>query len=60
MTKIAGSRSISQRHGSPDPHQKVVDPQHWYVEFVGQHRTFPVYFTTETLWYGSGSTDPYL
>jgi pimeloyl-ACP methyl ester carboxylesterase len=32
MTKIAGSRYISQRHGSadpdPNPHQKVMDPQH--------------------------------
>ncbi len=31
VTKIAGSGSISQRHGSadPDPHQHVKDPQHW-------------------------------
>jgi hypothetical protein len=39
MMKIAGSASgsgsesgsISQRHGSanPDPHQNVMDPQHW-------------------------------
>jgi hypothetical protein len=30
MTKIAGSGSISQRHGSadPDPSQNVMDPQH--------------------------------
>jgi hypothetical protein len=30
MTKMAGSGSISQRHGSPnpDPHQNVMDPQH--------------------------------
>ncbi len=30
MTKIAGSGSISQRHGSadPDPHQNVMDPEH--------------------------------
>jgi hypothetical protein len=32
MTKIAGSGSISQRHGSadpdPDPYQNVMDPQH--------------------------------
>jgi hypothetical protein len=29
--EIAGSRSISQRHGSvdPDPHQNDMDPQHW-------------------------------
>ncbi len=27
----SGSGSISQRHGSvdPDPHQNVMDPQHW-------------------------------
>ncbi len=32
MTKIAGSGSISKRHGSadPDPHQNVMDPQHWF------------------------------
>jgi hypothetical protein len=35
MTKIAGSGSISQRHGSaesePDsyPHQNVIDPENW-------------------------------
>jgi hypothetical protein len=31
MTKIAGSGSISQRHGTadPDPHQIVMDPEHW-------------------------------
>jgi hypothetical protein len=33
MTKIAGSGSISKRHGSadpdPDPPQNVMDPQHW-------------------------------
>ncbi len=35
MTKIAGSGSISQRHGfadqdpDPDQHQNVMDPQHW-------------------------------
>jgi hypothetical protein len=32
MTKIAGSGSISQRHGSadpdPDPQQNVMDPEH--------------------------------
>jgi hypothetical protein len=34
MTKIAGSGSISQRHGTadpnpdPDPHQNVMDPEH--------------------------------
>jgi hypothetical protein len=33
MTKITGSGSISQMHGSadpdPDPPQNVMDPQHW-------------------------------
>jgi hypothetical protein len=33
MMKIVGSGSISQRHGSadPDPHQNVMDPQHWFL-----------------------------
>jgi hypothetical protein len=35
MTKIAGSGSISQRHGSekpdPDPPQNVMDPQHCFI-----------------------------
>jgi hypothetical protein len=34
MTKIAesGSGSISQRHGpaDPDPHQNVMNPEHWF------------------------------
>ncbi len=33
MTKIAGSGSISQKHGyedpDPDPPQNVLDPEHW-------------------------------
>ncbi len=36
MTKIAGSGSIIQKHGSagpdPDPHQNVMDPQHWFQD----------------------------
>jgi hypothetical protein len=38
MTKIAGSGSISQRHGSadPDPPKNVMDPQHWYTVY-GTH-----------------------
>jgi hypothetical protein len=30
MTKIAGSKSSSQRHGSadPDPHKSFMDPEH--------------------------------
>ncbi len=38
MTKIAGSGSISRRHVSadpdPDPHQNVMDPEHWLHEMV--------------------------
>jgi hypothetical protein len=34
VTKIAGSGSISQWHGSadpdPNPHQNVMDPEHWF------------------------------
>jgi hypothetical protein len=35
MTKIAGSLSISLRHGSsdPDPYQSVMDPQHCYERY---------------------------
>jgi hypothetical protein len=34
MTKIAGSGSNNQRHGSadPDPPQNVMDPEHWHRE----------------------------
>jgi hypothetical protein len=44
MTKIAASGSISQRHGStdpdPDPHQNVMDPEHWpYVTFSTENYT---------------------
>jgi hypothetical protein len=43
MTKIAGSGSesgsISKRHGSadsdPDPHQNVMDPEHWFIHCHG-------------------------
>jgi hypothetical protein len=33
MTKIAGSGSISQKHGSEDPDlpQNVMDPEHWFL-----------------------------
>ncbi len=39
MTKIAGSGSISQRHGSadPDPLQNVMDPQHWFKPSLHKH-----------------------
>jgi hypothetical protein len=43
MTKIAGSGSISQRHGSPfpdpDPYQNVTDPQHWFQQSLGPKKT---------------------
>ncbi len=34
MTKITGSGSIGQRHGSadPDPYQNVIAPQHWLID----------------------------
>jgi hypothetical protein len=55
MTKIAGSgsesRSISQRHGSadPDPHQNVMDPEHWPVSMFillaySEEKNFTRYF----------------
>ncbi len=28
----SGSASISQRHGSADPHQNAMDPQHWMIQ----------------------------
>jgi hypothetical protein len=41
--KIKGSGSISQWHGSadpdPDPHQNVMDPQHWLEEFNFEAKT---------------------
>jgi hypothetical protein len=51
MTKIAGSGSISQKHGfadtdpdpEPDPHQNVTDPQH---RFLGTRRMTYTYNRT--------------
>ncbi len=41
MTKIAGSGSIGQRHGSanpdPDPPQNVMDPQNWLKETANEN-----------------------
>ncbi len=36
MTKIAGSRSITERHRStdPDPYQNVMESQHWSLQKV--------------------------
>jgi hypothetical protein len=43
MTKIAGSGSVSPRHGSadPDPHQNVMDPEHLGGIDVYKIVTFP-------------------
>ncbi len=42
MTKIAGSGSesgsISQRHGSADPHQNVMDPEHCLIHKVSSEK----------------------
>jgi hypothetical protein len=53
MTKIAGSGSICQGHGSPDPdpHQKGLDPQHWLTDTVPFS---PIFVDTETLVFKTG------
>jgi hypothetical protein len=47
MTKIAGSGSNSQSHGSakPDPHQTVMDPQHWKKDEIGKKDLFSQFCT---------------
>jgi hypothetical protein len=44
-----GSGSISQRHGSadpdPDPHQNVMDPQHWLICYEIQAKNDVLIFT---------------
>jgi hypothetical protein len=47
MTKIAGSGSISQRHGSadPDPPQNVMDPQHCFVDQAEPNLLFDAPYT---------------
>ncbi len=49
--KWSGSRSISQRHGSADldPHQDVMDPQHW--KEVGEWDVMPFDLHTNKAWY---------
>jgi hypothetical protein len=47
MTKIAGSGSISQKHGSedpdPDPPQNVMNPEHcWEVIFLSTRACSPI------------------
>ncbi len=56
MTKIAGSGSISQRHGSadPDPHQNVMDPQHWLRHCPAHLELTAI----EELWDGGGRIAP--
>jgi hypothetical protein len=50
MTKMAGSGSTSQRHGSadpdpdPDPHQSIRDPQHCF-----DHKKFQLKNSMENL-----------
>ena len=46
----SGSGSISQRHGSadPDPHQNVMDPEHWFLGKLPEYRTVPV--TVSVTW----------
>jgi hypothetical protein len=41
MTKLAGSGSISQKHGSedPDPPQNVMDPEHCQLEIIKKVKT---------------------
>jgi hypothetical protein len=57
MTKIEGSGSISQRHGSadPDPPQNVMDPQHCYQD-TEKARDESVYYALMFGLLGLGST----
>ncbi len=55
LTKFAsGFGSTSQSHGSadpdPDPHQNVMDPQHWFIYW---HDPSPSSWRDSTLWTGS-------
>ena len=67
MTKMAGSGSISQRHGSadldPDPPQNVLDPQHCTVGIPillgGISDPFLVRSLFELEGWLRGSSDPY-
>jgi hypothetical protein len=47
MTKIAGSGSTSQKHGSevsdPDPPQNVMDPEHWFLLGKDKRKKLVVY-----------------
>ena len=53
MMKIEGSGSISQRHGSsdpdPDPHQNVMDPQHWKNDsmYINREQWLARFFPTQ-------------
>ncbi len=56
------SGSISQRHGSadadPDPHQNVMDPQHWLLEYQDQKICYPT--SMKRPWYPIASGLRYL
>jgi hypothetical protein len=62
MTKIAGSRFINQRHGSedpdPDPHQNVMDPQHWLQG--GTYLTRVPYITLNCAVHGRSDTPTFI
>ncbi len=53
MTKIArsGSGSISQRYGSPDPdpHQNVMDPEHWF-KVIKIYRFHRIRYFSSSFW----------
>ncbi len=52
MTKIAGSGSTSQRHGSadpdPDPPQNFMDPEHWKKQKSENKTVHPKYYYPKT------------
>ncbi len=47
----SGSGAISQRQGSadldPDPHQNVMDPQHWFVRYSTFSQSHSLLFLRE-------------
>jgi hypothetical protein len=64
MTKIAGSRSVSQRYGSanPDPYQNVTDPQHCKQETILIYYYFKTIHTKSKISfekYGTGTSIAY-
>jgi hypothetical protein len=60
MKKGVGAGSISQRYGSghPDPHQNVMDPQHWHKAYelgfsntLIYGREWPVCVSMDDIWF---------